>query len=136
MNFSQFFSLSYWFETTPIGDFRYLDLLTWVLIALFVLAIVIQLGSRFVAMHPVLRRFIRRLPGGLYITSIIGGFLVFARFQRAPYIGMRIWMLLTFVIFAAWLITLLVKFTMNYQREMGAFAKRKENKKKKRKLKS
>ena len=136
MDFSQFLSLSYWFEITPASDFRYLDMLTWVVIALFVLAIVVQLGSRFVAMHPVVRRFIRRLPGAMYLVSVIGGFLLFARFQRAPYLSMRIWLLLDFLVFLVWLVILIVKFIRNYKREMVAFGKRKENKKKKRKLKS
>ena len=136
MDFSQFLSLSYWFEVTPVSEFRYLDTLTWIVIALFVLAIVIQLAGRFMTMHPVVRRLVRRLPGALYLTSIIAAFLLFSRFQRAPYLSMRIWLLLDFVIFLIWLVILLVKFFRNYNREMTAFVKRKENKKKKRKLKN
>lgn len=136
MNLSQFVSLSYWFDTAPISDFRYLDLLTWIIIGLFVLAIVLQVGSRFIALHPVVRRFVKRLPGAMYLTSIISGFLVFARFQRAPYISMRIWLFVTFGVFIVWFVVLLIKFIANYSREVSAFAKRKENKKKKKKQKS
>lgn len=135
MNVSQFLSLSYWFDTAPVSDFRYLDVLTWCLVALFVVGIALHLIGRFVAMHPVVRKFIRRLPGGIYLTAVISAFLVFARFQRAPYLSMRIWLLVTFGAFMVWLIVLLVKFVGNHKREVAAYSKRKENKKQKRRLK-
>lgn len=135
MNLSQFLSLSYWFEPTPVSDFSYLDILTWCIIGLFVLGIALHVVGRFVALHPIVRRFLRRLPGGIYLTAVISGFLVFARFQRAPYISMRILLFLVFIAFIVWLAILIYKFAKNYNREVAAYAKRKENKKSKRRLK-
>ncbi len=136
MNLSQFLSFGYWFDTAPISDFRYLDLLTWIILGLFVLAIIVQLSGKFFTMHPVVRRFVKRLPGAMYLASIVAAFLVFARYQRAPYLSMRIWLLLTFGILLVWFVVILVKFFQNYTREVAAFSKRKENKKKKKKLKT
>lgn len=135
MNFSQFLSFAYWFDTNPIGDFQYLNMLTWVTIGLFALAILIQLLARFGKMNGVVRRFLRRLPGPMYLTGILSGFLLFARYQRAPYISMRIVFFAVFFFFALWLITVIVKFLKNYKQDVSAFNKRKENKKLKKRTK-
>ena len=135
MNFSQFLSFDYWFEANPIGDFQYLNLLTWITIGLFAVAILIQLLIRFVGMNGVVRKFLRRLSGPMYLTGILSGFLLFARYQRAPYISMRFVLALMFFFFAVWLITITVKFVMHYKKDVGSFIKRKENKKMKKRLK-
>lgn len=135
MNFSQFLSLDYWFEVSPAGDFQYLRLLTWITIGVFALAIILQLWARFGYMNGVVRRFLRRLPGPMYITGILSGFLLFARNQRAPYISMRFILALVFFFFALWFVTVFVKFVSHYKQDLGAYIKRKENKKMKKRLK-
>ncbi len=135
MNFSQFLSLDYWFDINPIGDFQYLRLLTWVTIGLFAVAIIFQLWARFGRMNGVLRRFLRRLPGPMYLTGVLSGFLLFARYQRAPYVSMRFVLALVFFFFVLWLITVFVKFIVHYKQDVSAFTKRKENKKMKKRLK-
>src|SRR3972149_4258422 len=135
MNFAQFLSFDYWFEVNPVGDFQYLRLLTWVTIGFFALAIIFQLWARFGHMNGVVRRFLRRLPGPMYLTGILSAFLLFARFQRAPYVSMRFLLALVFFFFALWLITVVVKFLLHYKQDVGAYIKRKENKKMKKKLK-
>jgi hypothetical protein len=134
MNVAQFFSLAYWFELNPVADFVYLRLLTGVVIGLFVAGIVIQLIARFGKMNAVVRKFLRRLPGPMYLTSIIAAFFLFARSQRAAYLGMRFFLLITFGLFIVWLVVAIVKFIRNYRREVNAAEKRKENKKAKRRL--
>ncbi len=135
MNFSQFLSLDYWFEANPIGDFQYLRLLTWVTIGFFVVGILLQLFARFGHINGIMRRFLRRLPGPMYLTGFLSGFLLFARYQRAPYISMRFIFALVFVFFALWLITVIVKFILHYKQDVGAYMKRKENKKMKKRIK-
>lgn len=134
MNVAQFFSLAYWFELNPVADFVYLRVLTGVVIGLFVGGIVIQLIARFGKMNAVVRKFLRRLPGPMYLTSIIAAFFLFARSQRAAYLGMRVFLLITFGLFIVWLVIAIVKFIRNYRRELNAAEKRKENKKAKRRL--
>lgn len=134
MNVAQFFSLAYWFELNPVGDFLYLRAMTGVVIGLFVAGIAIQLIARYVKMNAVVRKFLRRLPGPMYLTSIIAAFFLFARYQRAAYLGMRVFLLVTFGLFVVWLVIAAVKFVRNYQRELNAVVKRKENKKAKRRL--
>ncbi len=134
MNVAQFFSLAYWFEVNPIGDFMYLRLLTGVVIGLFVAGVVIQLIARFGKMNAVVRKFLRRLPGPMYLTSVLAAFFLFARNQRAAYLGMRVFLLVTFGIFVIWLVVAIVKFVRNYRRDLNAALKRKENKKAKRRI--
>ncbi len=134
MNLAQFFSLAYWFELNPVANFSYLRVLTGIVIGLFVAGIVIQLIARYGKMNAVVRKFLRRLPGPMYLTSIIAAFFLFARYQQAAYLGMRFFLLLTFGLFILWLVVAIVKFIKGYSRNVDSAVKRKENKKAKRRL--
>jgi hypothetical protein len=135
MNVAQFLSLAYWFELNPPGDFVYLSQSIILVVGVFVAAILVQLIARFGKMNGIVRKFLRRLPGPMYLVSIIAAFLLFARYQRASYIGMRFFFLLTFLLFVIWLVVVSIKFIRSYRREVTAFEKRKENKKLKRRHK-
>ncbi len=73
---------------------------------------------------PLLSRFIARVSRGVLTYGIVSAIFLLVRSQEAVFIAMRFWYVLATVIFATWLIYIVVKFTTRYEEERKAHDER------------
>jgi len=100
--FEYLFSNNLWPITTNVFRFA-----VGVYILIFVLAVVFSVlrqSKRFAAPY---RRVMQKLAKWCFSFSIVGLILMFFRNQLIPYLGMRAWTMIWFVICAAWFIYIL-----------------------------
>ncbi len=72
-------------------------------LAIIISAIVWLFFVRKEQQEPLLRAIRRRIVLWLFVTGLVGLFLVFFRWQGIPYFAGRIWLLLWLIISAGWL---------------------------------
>ncbi|MGB0757554.1 MAG: hypothetical protein ACPGO5_03820 [Patescibacteria group bacterium] len=106
MNFSNIFSLGYWFDMYPGGWESFGGTLFTLLLTVVVAGIVCKILSSRVS-QVVSQRLLARSGSLLLFTGLIGLFLWLIRQQQIPVFAARFWWLMIFIIVVWWLIVIL-----------------------------
>ena len=119
------FRLSYLFDVHALafGEAAFWAFVTWlgVLTAGF---IVLRVYVHKEVQNPPLSRFLARISRGVLTYGIGSAIYLLFRSQEAIFIAMRFWYVFITAIFAAWVITLIVKFRHRYEEERKAHEER------------
>lgn len=109
MDFSKFLSLKYLFDARPATEFSFTYQFAVAFLALIVLAVLLQLTLRFVKFDTLVKRYLKKAPLPLYLFGGIGLLLVFFRYENAPYLAMRLWLIILLLWFIYWVITFILQ---------------------------
>lgn len=94
MDFTKLFELSYLIDSNPpVETYMVLPTATFFVI-LVLIGLIMQLMVELHVISPVWRGFLRKIPGNLYIFSLFGLLLVFARYEGSPFLSMRLLLIL------------------------------------------
>lgn len=86
-------------------------------VLIFILAILLSILRKKDRFAKPYRRIMQKFSGWCFSFSIVGLILMFFRHQLIPYLGMRAWTMIWFVICAAWMIYILKYLFVNIPRQ-------------------
>lgn len=124
----RFFQFNFIFDRYPTG----VHLLTfYVILAVFIIALIIGFYSAFLANKKVkndkiIAKFYNKLSNWGLWCGVIGLLITFFRYERSPYLGMRIWSILWLLIYFFWLAYLLKYLIIELPKQRTDFQKKKE----------
>jgi len=123
---SNFFSFKFYFDTYPAAIH---PLTFYIITGLFLLIFVLGLICAFFIskkkVDGITKKIYEKIANWGLWSGIIGLFILFLKYQRAPYLGMRVWSLLWILFTLVWLI-LIIKF---YLKDVPKLKKQREQKK-------
>jgi len=102
---NQFFQLSFWFDAHPLP---FIQPLYWVLLAICLLALVLGFLTSVLKLKKYKNKrlaliTLAKLEAWLYSLSIVGLILIFLKYQRVAFLGMRVWLGLWLLVWLVWL---------------------------------
>ncbi|MFC1686549.1 hypothetical protein ACFLZS_01310 [Patescibacteria group bacterium] len=121
-NFNQLLELSFWFERTPGPAGSYFTRLSFVFGFLFLAALVIYLFTAKVKrkdFNPVRAKLWRKVYICFFTVSIVGGILIFLRYEQIPFLSLRVLMLVLLIGFLIWLGLILRYYLTTFKEELS-----------------
>ncbi|MCX6807781.1 MAG: hypothetical protein NTZ80_03230 [Patescibacteria group bacterium] len=128
INFATLLTWTYWFANPTMSSTTISNALLIIFGALIVIGLLLKVYFRYGSFHPVMRKFIKPIPGNIMRWGITGMLLAFFRLENVHYLSWRfLW-----VIFAIWAIYMIVKkilfFHKEYPRRMELYKNRNHGK--------
>ncbi len=113
IDFNSLLTWDYWLAPQPI-DFNNVIPVTILFAFLLVLGFIGRRLLRTDLKNKLIKKFLKGVPAGLYTFGFTGLILTFFRYQYVRYLSMRLWFLLLFVAFLAWIGFHIFKFRVLY----------------------
>ena len=122
-----FFTISYLFESRPEPDSLLLLILASVFCVSLIGSGIVWLAlARKAATLPPFEPIRARLTNLLFMTGLVGLFLVFFRWQGIAFLGSRIWLLLWLVVILVWFVRLVIYLLKKFPDERRLFVSKRQ----------
>ncbi|TES95155.1 hypothetical protein E3J85_02380 [Patescibacteria group bacterium] len=131
-NFDQLLKLNFWFAKSPGPAGVYFTRLSFVFGLLFLIALVIYLFIAKVKrkdFNPVKAKLWRKVYICFFTISIIGGALIFFRYEQIPFLSLRFLMLTLLVGFLVWVGFIIFYYLRGFKRELLEYQEEERKKK-------
>jgi len=97
MDFTKLFDLQYLTDKHPATDTNMVLFMSIFFVLVVLTGLLMQISVELHVVSPVWRSFLRKIPGNLYIFSLFGFLLVFARYEGSPLLSMRLLLVLLII---------------------------------------